>query len=74
MPISEAQLAAKFKAALDLDSNDPEVDIEAARQRLANELAEGVAQYVNGRETTVTGTGYNGFALQNGKGVIKDTP
>lgn len=74
MAISETQLAAKFKAALDRDSNNAEVDIEAARQRLADDLAEGVAQFVVGRETVVTGVGYAGTAITNGKGIIKATP
>ncbi|MEO2080603.1 MAG: hypothetical protein ABGW88_13665 [Leeuwenhoekiella sp.] len=70
MPITEAKLAAKFKAALDARSDDPEVDIEAARQQLANELAEGVAQFVIGRETTVTGTSTSGGPV-TGTGIIK---
>lgn len=71
MPITEAQLAEKFKAALDARSGDPDVDIEEARQKLADELAEGVAQFVIGRQTTVTGTSATGGAV-TGTGIIQD--
>lgn len=66
MPITQEQLAAKFKQALDNDSNNPEVNIGDARQRLANELAEGVAQFVIGRQVTVNG-------VQVGGGVVPGT-
>lgn len=73
MPISQAELAAKIKTAMDFKSDDPDVDIDEARQHLADEIAEGIAQFTVGRETTVTGTGYNGAAV-TGTGTIKATP
>ncbi|MEH6405769.1 MAG: hypothetical protein V7767_00665 [Leeuwenhoekiella sp.] len=66
MAITETQLAAKFEAALKAKSDDPNVDIEDARKHLAKELAEGVAQFVIGRETTVVG-------VQNGSGTTTGT-
>lgn len=73
MAISESQLATKIKTALDYHSDDPNVDIEAARQQLANDLAAAVAEYVVGRQTTVTGTSATGGAV-TGTGTIKSTP
>lgn len=73
MPISQAQLSAKIKAAMEFNSDDPEVDIPAARQHFADELAEAIAQFTVGRETTVTGTSANGGAV-TGTGTIKATP
>lgn len=55
MPITQEQLSAKIKAAMNFHSDDPEVDIEAARQHLADEIAAGVAEFTVGRETTVVG-------------------
>lgn len=55
MPITQQQLSDKIKAAMEFSSDDPDVDIEAARQHLANEIAEGVALFVIGRTTLVTG-------------------
>lgn len=71
--ISQAELAAKIKAAMDFNSDDPEVNIEAARQHFADELAEGIAQFTVGRETSVTGTSATGGAV-TGTGTIKPTP
>lgn len=68
--ITQAQLAAKIKAAFDFDSDKAGVKPEEARQRQANEIAEAVAQFVIGRTTTVTGTSATGGAV-TGTGVIK---
>ncbi|MFY0714132.1 hypothetical protein J1D01_10675 [Seonamhaeicola sp. NFXS20] len=73
MPISQAQLADKIEAALKYNSDDPEVDIPQARKHFANELAEAIAQFTIGRETTVTGTSATGGAV-TGTGIIKGTP
>lgn len=55
MPITQSQLAAKIKAALDFDSDDPDVDIEDARNHFANEIAEGIAEFTIGRSVSVVG-------------------
>lgn len=55
MAITEAQLAAKIKAAMDFNSDDPQVNIDQARQHLADEIAQGVAEFVIGRQTLVSG-------------------
>lgn len=68
--ITQAQLAAKIKAAFDFDSDKVGVSPAEARQRQANEIAEAVAQFVIGRETQVTGTSATGGAV-TGTGVIK---
>lgn len=73
MPITEAQLAAKFLAAMNFHSDNPDVDINEARQHLANELAAGVKEFTVGRETTVIGTSATGGSV-NGTGTIKATP
>lgn len=73
MPISQEALSAKIKAAMDLFSDNPEINIEEARQHLADEIAEGVAQFVVGRETNVVGTSATGGAV-SGTGTIKATP
>ena len=67
--ITQVQLAAKIKSAMELNSDDPEVNIEEARNHLANEIAEGIAQFVIGRQTTVTGTSATGGAV-TGTGII----
>lgn len=69
--ITQQQLAAKIKEAMELNSDDPEVNIEEARKHLADEIAEGVAQFVIGRQTTVTGTSATGGAV-TGTGTIKE--
>ncbi len=69
--ITQQQLAAKIKEAMELKSNDPEVNIEEARNHLADEIAEGVAQFVIGRQTTVTGTSATGGAV-TGTGTITE--
>ncbi len=68
--ITEAQLSAKIKAVLDLKSGDPEVNIEEARQSLADELAQAIAQFVQARTTIVTGTSATGGAV-TGTGIIQ---
>lgn len=73
MPISKAQLSAKIKAAMEFNSDDPEVDIPQARQHFADELADAIEQFTVGRETTVTGTSATGGAV-TGTGIIKATP
>lgn len=60
--ITQEALAAKFKAALDFEA-DKVVNPAEARQRIANELAEGVAMFVQGRTTIVTG-------VQTGPGTV----
>lgn len=52
--ITQEELAAKFKAALDFEA-DKQVNPAEARERIANELAEGVAMFVQGRSTVVMG-------------------
>jgi hypothetical protein len=71
--ISEEQLADKIEAAMDLFSDEPEINIAEARKHLAKEIAEGVKMFVVGRETTVTGTSATGGPV-TGTGVIKATP
>lgn len=71
MAITQQQLSAKIQAAMELNSDDPQVNIEAARKHLADEIAEGVAQFVIGRETVVTGTSATGGPV-TGTGIIKE--
>lgn len=73
MPISQAQLAAKIKAAMEFHSDNPEVNIPEARQHFANQLAEAIVQFTVGRETLVTGTSATGGSV-TGTGIIKATP
>ncbi|CDF80565.1 hypothetical protein BN863_28530 [Formosa agariphila KMM 3901] len=61
MPITQAQLSAKIKAAMELNSDNPDVNIEEARQHLADEIAAGVAEFTIGRLTT--GTASNGASV-----------
>lgn len=56
---------------MELHSDDPDVDINVARQHLADEIAEGVAQFTIGRETTVTGTSATGGPV-TGTGIIQE--
>ncbi|GLB51700.1 hypothetical protein NBRC110019_07390 [Neptunitalea chrysea] len=71
MAITEEQLAAKFKAAFEFGSDDPNINVAEARQHLADELANGVAQFVIGRQTAVTGTSATGGAV-TGTGTIQE--
>ncbi|WP_435135706.1 hypothetical protein [Formosa sp. A9] len=61
MPITQEQLSAKIRQAMDIMSDNPEIDIEEARQHLADEIAAGVAEFTIGR--TTTGTASNGAAV-----------
>ncbi|MDC9722361.1 MAG: hypothetical protein PSN34_06260 [Urechidicola sp.] len=53
--ITEPQLSARIKAALDAKSDDPSVNTVDARQHLADELASAINDFVVGRTTQVTG-------------------
>lgn len=55
MAITQQQLSDRFKAALDLKSDDPNVNIQEARQQLADDLAAAVNDFVVGRLVNVTG-------------------
>ena len=67
MPITQEQLANQIEAAYDAES-DTEVNPSDARRRVAEKIAEAVAQFVQGRETVVTGTSATGGA---GTGIIQ---
>lgn len=69
MPITEQQLAKVIQDAFDFDS-DRDVNPAEARQRLAEKIAAGVAEYVVGRTTTVTGSSATGGPV-TGTGIIK---
>lgn len=68
--ITEVQLSEKIKAALDLKSGEPGVNTQEARQYLADELAQAIAQFVQTRTTIVTGASATGGAV-TGTGVIQ---
>lgn len=67
--ISQQQLKALIKQALDAESN-VEVDPAEARERMAERLAEAVALFVIGRQTVVTGTSATGGPI-TGVGIIQ---
>lgn len=69
MAITEQQLATLLQEAFDFDS-DKEVNPAEARKRLAEKIASGVAKYIVGRTTTVTGSSATGGAV-TGTGIIK---
>lgn len=69
MAITEAQLAEKIKQAMNYHSDNPDINIGDARQHLANEIAEGVAQFVIGRQVSVPGIQPGGSVTQ---GTIKN--
>ncbi|HCY81546.1 MAG TPA: hypothetical protein DHV22_08080 [Xanthomarina gelatinilytica] len=67
--ISEAQLAILLEEAYDVES-DSEVNPAEARQRIAQKQAEAIAQFVQGRQTIVTGTSSDGATVA-GTGIIQ---
>jgi len=67
--ISEAQLASLLESAYDAES-DLEVNPAEARQRIAQKQAQAIAQFVQGRNTIVTGTSSDG-ATVTGTGIIQ---
>lgn len=70
MPITEAQLSARIHAIRNYFNNDPNVDVVAARQAIANEEADAINDFVIGRTTNVTGTSATGGAV-TGTGTIQ---
>ena len=68
MAINQTQLAALIQTAFDATS-DVVVEPQAARKKLAKDLADAVAQFVVGRETVVTGTSPSGAVT--GTGIIQ---
>jgi hypothetical protein len=66
MAITEQQLSARIKAALDFNSDNPEVDIPTARQQLADDIASAVNDFVVSRTVAVTG-------VQSGSGAVEGT-
>lgn len=67
--ITEQQLAVLLEEAYDVES-DSEVNPAEARQRIAQKQAAAVAQFVQGRQTVVTGTSSDG-ATVTGTGIIQ---
>lgn len=70
MAITEQQLSKILQDAFDFDS-DKEVNPAEARKRLAEKIASGVAQFVIGRTTVVTGASATGGPV-TGKGIIQN--
>ena len=71
MAISVDDLAQRLKSIKDEYSNKPNVDPSVARQEMSLKEARAIADFVIGRETTVTGTSVTGGAV-TGTGVIKE--
>lgn len=68
--ITEAQLAAGLEQLYDQYSNDPNIDPATARKQFALGQASLIAQFVQGRETDVTGVTSDGKTV-TGTGIIK---
>ena len=71
MPINEAQLASLITAALNYESDNPNIDPAQARVRIGEKFAAAVSEFTIGRETQVTGTSQSGGNIY-GTGVIQE--
>lgn len=68
--ITEQQLADGLEDLYDQYSNNPNIEPEVARKEFAKGQASLIAQFVQGRETDVTGTTSDGKTV-TGKGTIQ---
>jgi len=68
--ITEEQLANGLEQLYDQYSNNPDIDPELARKEFAKGQASLIAQFVQGRETDVTGTTSDGKTVE-GTGTIQ---
>lgn len=55
MPLTQAQLSAAIKAAMDAQSNSSEINPAEARQQEADAIAAAIAAFVQGRAVVVIG-------------------
>lgn len=67
--ITEQQLADGLEAIYDQWSDNETIDVAEARKQIAKEQARLFALFVQGRQTTVTGTSATGGAV-TGTGII----
>lgn len=70
MPITEAQLASGLAEIRNQFSDDHTIDIVTARKQIAVQEARLIADFVIGRETTVTGASASGGSV-TGTGIIQ---
>ncbi|MEQ3500595.1 hypothetical protein ABMY20_12630 [Tenacibaculum sp. SSH1-16] len=71
MAISVNDLAQRLQSIKDEYSNNPNINPAVARREMSEKEAQAIADFVIGRETTVTGTSQSGGTV-TGTGVIKE--